>query len=725
MGTGPGQVPPGATIKSAILIMYNIDQGAEDEYHLLYNMLVPWDEDTVTYSTFGADGPTAGTHYAETPCIGTTNGGGEFAPWGWNIAPMVQAYADGLPNNGFIFVTPYTTGDGVCLATSEADNITPLLEVVTADGTYVFQKGVNGYRSLRDTTIVFTDTESDVNFGHQPRLLLDANDDGTIYIGLICFDDIFGPGAGQIPPGTQISSASLFLTFFNQGDPFVLSEVIKPWYEMTVTWDNWVEDLFYPLAGVEIGEAVVEYDTTSGVEFAEIDVTSSLQKWSTNPTQNLGWILDPGGGDGVEFLSNEASGGNNAPMLIVTYESDTPNPDGEVRTVSFQQRRNGYTGAVDIEIWEIEPDTVLEGGPHFWWDAEYSGGYRLGLMQFKDIIGTGPYQIPPGAEILTAPLVTFTIQDGETVQLFTYYNVLDQWDAATTTWNTAFGGDLPMAGTHYAVSPSVEVIPGSGERCLWSWDLAPLIQAYADGMPNNGFVTVPDPNSTNGVANVASEVVGKPMTPTLIVETAAGTFSFTQGVNGYTGLRDTEIRSDWEDDQEPIWNFGSAPTILLDFNSDTDFKAALIQFDDIFGTDAGQIPPGTQVTSAILRITCVNAGDPIYVEELLKPFDENTVTYENWVEDGVFPQVEVEIGDVVAEISSGTIAHSYVEIDVTTSLQKWTADPSKNLGWFLEITASDGFVFMSKDSAPIAEFAPTLIVTYRTEAVGLSDWMFH
>jgi hypothetical protein len=108
LGTSEGQVPRGARILSATLQMRISDPGSTED---IIQLLVSWDEATVTWNTFTTPGlpRTADPVFTFAPS--------SSGPFSINVTFIVQKWADGDPNNG-VFLTS-TGGDGVVYDSSE------------------------------------------------------------------------------------------------------------------------------------------------------------------------------------------------------------------------------------------------------------------------------------------------------------------------------------------------------------------------------------------------------------------------------------------------------------------------------------------------------------------------------------------------------------------------------------------------------------------------------
>ena len=92
---------------------------------------------------------------------------------------------------------------------------------------------------------------------------------------------------------------------------------------------------------------------------------------------------------------------------------------------------------------------------------------------------------------------------------------------------------------------------------------------------------------------------------TLWLETISGTAvtrSFQQGASGYAGTTDGGVKSSASSS-----NYGNATSVLVEVKSSA--KAAmLLRFDNLFGSGANQIPVGSTITSATLRVSTVSNG---------------------------------------------------------------------------------------------------------------------
>jgi len=118
LGTEPGQIPPGSTVKSATLIVSAFDQG--DTVHV-HRMLVKWPRQATWTTLVGgvtADGFEASRH-REGFTFGKIAANSSSIPF--DVTDSVQAWVNGEPNQGWVFIN--SGGNGWDFYTSEFDDL--------------------------------------------------------------------------------------------------------------------------------------------------------------------------------------------------------------------------------------------------------------------------------------------------------------------------------------------------------------------------------------------------------------------------------------------------------------------------------------------------------------------------------------------------------------------------------------------------------------------------
>ncbi len=187
-----------------------------------------------------------------------------------------------------------------------------------------FQEGVSSYAGTVDTTIKYNSPTT--LYGDATLLEWDTQEtDGsaTPEIAMLRFENIFGSGAGQIPAGASIVSASLrYRTGSGTNDYGDTANV----YESQVTWDGAsTYNTFGGEAGVQADEyanLVATATATAINTYYTIDVTASLQRWSAGTT-NYGWLFLPNGSNSSNISSSEATTAAYRPLLTVVYRPPT------------------------------------------------------------------------------------------------------------------------------------------------------------------------------------------------------------------------------------------------------------------------------------------------------------------------------------------------------------------------------------------------------------------
>ncbi len=168
------------------------------------------------------------------------------------------------------------------------------------------------------------------------------------------------------------------------------------------------------------------------------------------------------------------------------------------------------------------------------------------------------------------------------------------------------------------------------------------------------------------------------MAPMAQAETLVHTFQ--QGVAGYTGQVDTNIRG-----EEPGTPGGDLAEISIDA-SDGGFPAqGLLRFDGVFGAGAGQIGADRVVTAATLTLQVTSAGSGIQFHEMLQAWDAASITYAsagdgiqaNGVEAAASAVFSVGANDTGANVAEGTLV-----LDFTAAVQRAQAGLAP-FGWAL------------------------------------------
>jgi hypothetical protein len=182
----------------------------------------------------------------------------------------------------------------------------------TAAATLTFQQGDGGAYS--ETAATRVTIEQGQNWGSHPYLTLYTFDPEVVVVSFVRFPFIFGNAAGQIPPNSVITSATLELT------RIIDDKALVELYQVYVDWDEYTITSFSDLAGVDYGPLVASmpYDLAGTV--AAADITAVVQAWSSGAA-NWGILLRPHPGTLQEarYHSDDATEPATRPKLTVEF----------------------------------------------------------------------------------------------------------------------------------------------------------------------------------------------------------------------------------------------------------------------------------------------------------------------------------------------------------------------------------------------------------------------
>lgn len=191
------------------------------------------------------------------------------------------------------------------------------------------------------------------------------------------------------------------------------------------------------------------------------------------------------------------------------------------------------------------------------------------------------------------------------------------------------------------------------------------------------------------------------------------TVSFQEGVSGYAGTQDT-----WLAEANPAVVNGA----VADWRWDTDDPASsgsdafgVIRFDGIFGTSPGQIPPGSTINTATLRLVVFNDGvaPAGTINVAAVDWSEATAAWNNFGGDAGVDATEYGalVGDAPIPVGAATLG-------VTASVQAWAGAPASNFGWVFRPNSDNGLQVRSSEYVTTPADRPLLSVTYVAPVSG-------
>jgi hypothetical protein len=370
-----------------------------------------------------------------------------------------------------------------------------------------------------------------------------------------------------------------------------------------------------------------------------------------------------------------------------------PPPPPAFVTVTFREGVSGYVGTQDTYLAFATPTTdrgtatvvqvdTVNGTP---------SGPEHGLLRFDNIIGTNAGQIDPGAIVDLALLNLNTTNSSTTAT--SAHRMVAPWTEAAT-W-TSFTNGLQADGIEARVAADRTFTPsGSGAISI---DVTNSLAWWLAGETNNGWAFLPA--GSDGWAFTSSEgttVSQRPQLTVRILAPGVQRATFENGVDGYNGNLDTELRQ-----STPTFNAGNDPAFSVDGddpNGTGSDNHVLMQFQDIIGGGAGQVPAGPNVliNKAFLIIEGFDPGDGARLHRVLQPWDE-TVTWANSFGGNGVQATGIEA--VALDDASTAGATGRVEIDVTASVQAWV-DGEANHGWAFLPLGNNGWDIRSSEGTP-------------------------
>jgi hypothetical protein len=344
-----------------------------------------------------------------------------------------------------------------------------------------------------------------------------------------------------------------------------------------------------------------------------------------------------------------------------------------------------------------------------WYDnasAKLQPGAVLSLYQF-DISSSSGGLVSLNAQLITRSWLAGTRSGGGTP------------DGAT--WNTYDGvNPWPSPGMGYAPVP-VASTPYTNAVGWVDWDLTTAVAGWmSDVYPNHGIWLVEAGGSIGNTAYFSSnDNSNQTLRPKLTLNALKPCGS--SQTASLVATADAYLKSDLN-----TINFGGAA--LMDLSSPSPERRVLLRF------DLSGIPPGSTITSALLRLHVNRVLTPnpsqksIQAYVLLEPWVEGTMlgsgtangtTWRtrdgsaNWSDaGGTYYNYVIDVG---REESSGlsplpaNFTQGWVTWELKVLIQAWIDGVVGNYGMLLRSTASDVLEFDSRESG---SNVPQLIVTY-------------
>jgi hypothetical protein len=177
----------------------------------------------------------------------------------------------------------------------------------------------------------------------------------------------------------------------------------------------------------------------------------------------------------------------------------------------------------------------------------------------------------------------------------------------------------------------------------------------------------------------------RPRLRVLWVPAGTAVASFRQNVNGYVSAHDTRIRAN-----APDLDGSALASAFVDWDvagtSVENDDQILIRFDDVFGSNAGQIPPGSTIHAAMLDLATVignGYGDGGQFFAMYAPW-QDTDTW-NILVNGVTADGLEAASNATAVAGSPTLTPNvcggFMSFEMTPDVAAWSSGVRANYGW--------------------------------------------
>ena len=244
-----------------------------------------------------------------------------------------------------------------------------------------------------------------------------------------------------------------------------------------------------------------------------------------------------------------------------------------------------------------------------------------------------------------------------------------------------------------------------------------LVGAHLRPGPNPGAWTLHNLLRTltdlNGLAPIGRTENVSRITGIFEGENPVATRIFQRG-SAYDGAHDTALYMD-----EPDRDLGDAPKGTLQGTPAIPPRQALVRFDDLFGAGPAQVPSGTTIVSAQLRLTTLNAASSatdgiIAVHRMKQPWSEASTW--NSFTDGVGID-DVEANATPDFAATPVYPHDFARFDVTGAVRDWALGAT-NDGWLVRLDSNDNWTFaLSEYGVPTTD-RPALEITFEASALA-------
>lgn len=407
-----------------------------------------------------------------------------------------------------------------------------------------------------------------------------------------------------------------------------------------------------------------------------------------------------------------------------------------MRVDSYQQGADGgwgeYADALDTQTHHLLPDTPLPIGfseKGLWIDFDTGSliptDQPQAFVKFQNIFGSDRGQIPLGSKIVFAELVMNVADSGHGAR---FNRMLGDWDE-TVTFNSLGAGiqldDVEaVSGTNsFLGDEKHNTTTGTGLRTI---GVTSDVQAWSDGAANYGWVMSVWEGGENGTAFSPCEATNVLWRPRLrvgwIPAAKTSVAVFQQGSGGYAGTVDTQVRL-----VAPDTSYATATVLGPDpLSAATPIpnpNQVLLRFDNIIGSEPGQVPEYATIHAAVVEFTSISAdaqGAGAQFHAMMKSWTDadtwNTLV-NGLSNDGIEAAIQ-PTKTLPAEGFGEQVQPTRHTVELTADVQAWANGSMRNNGWALLPwpEGSNAWMFNSAEE-PRVDTRPQLRVYYTASEV--------
>ena len=458
--------------------------------------------------TFTRRGSTAAPLTVSYTVGGTATSGGDFLALPGTVTfgigeatAAVTVSAEGDPNlepdeTVSLTVAPgtgYTPGVFKAATGIIKDGVVAIPKVTLA-----FQQGIDGYSSQFDRRVGEDGTGQ--NGSAVPQYFVDGMpgpaDNSPDINGLVRFDNLFGTGPGQIPPGAEVTDARLTLTTATVNDaqspgPWLIDRLMVP-FDGTTTYATLGGDPnpasfdgFEGARGASFGRPLAGFVGLDQGEVSTADVTEIVKAWAdgdpnhgfsvfASPTTN-GWAFNTSGNPNPLLR----------PKLQITYTT-LPVKDyyypADRSAILSSQFATQDASTIETLFMDLNDPTT---------------GTTESLLRFAVRFGgAGAGAIPIGEEIVKAELILVTNSplflgsaNAQTGGQYAIHQMLTDWSVQPTP-GTSYGNLGPVVGTN--IAPAAIRFEGMGQGATSYVDVTSIVGNWRAGADNFGLNVKPE-----------------------------------------------------------------------------------------------------------------------------------------------------------------------------------------------------------------------------------------